>query len=447
MSQNATYPYAEGNLLEQPNTYFYSAYRGEQFLKAWRECRGNRLVGALGQGASTLPIETEADSAIEQMTVALEESLEESVNALAKLDKLVQSFEVTKRIFDNYTRDFRAVDKSRYHNIGSYALFSRLLNLAFKKTGCLTYLNAFLKCNDILNAVSLPSNIRCHLQVLFADEISHVDALIHQLAQPAVSKSSAAKPVLEAETRENASLRTIAGVIMIACASARSQAYIQTLLANGMVPERVIFLGPDKLSGPVAASYPRRWCGLMLPNLGESFSQTCASADIELCRIKSPDVNSDQVLQVLKETDASMVIYSGVGGQIVKRHILEAGPRFLHIHAGMLPAYRGSTTIYYSLLKGEPPSVSSIFLDVNIDTGPILKRATYQRPPVWMDVDNVYDSAIRADLLSRVMSDYQALGHLSPEMEQNPEVGRTYYVIHPVLKHIALLSINSQRTQ
>ena len=66
------------------------------------------------------------------------------------------------------------------------------------------------------------------------------------------------------------------------------------------------------------------------------------------------------------------------------------------------------------------------------------KGRHYPPPPGGFDVDYKYDRAIRADLLVEVLRSYGAEGALSPIPNTGP--GRTYYVIHPVLKHIALLS-------
>ena len=437
MTQQAIYPYASGDLLEERNTYFYSSYHGETLLEAWQMRRREVSVQA---GTDMLSAKTETDHLIMGLTKALDKSSQEATAALARLDRLVQRFEVTKRIFDGYDDAWRAVDRTRYHNAATYALFSGLLSLAFEKTGCLTYMNALLKCNDILNAIDLPPDVLAHLPPLFAKERAHAEKI--RAALPALASS-------EPETRSSDTRGTVTslapqvliGVIMIACASARSQAYIQAMLTKGMVPEEVIFLGPDKERGQSARPPARHWCGLTLPDLSESFSTTCAKSGIRVRTTTSADVNSDEVLHALKATNAHLVIYSGIGGQIVRKCILEAGPRFLHMHAGWLPEYRGSTTVYYSLLNRDLPGVSAIFLDVNIDTGPILKRQSYRAPPDWMDVDLVYDGAIRADLLCQLMKQYQEYGKLVSTAVQVPEIGRTYYVIHPVLKHIALLSI------
>ena len=444
MTQEALYPYASGNLLEERNTYFYSSYHGEALLEAWQVRRREGCEASVQADTNMLEAKTETDHLIISLTAALGQSSQEAKAALARLDWLVQRFEVTKRVFDGYNDAWRAVDRLRYHNGASYALLSDLLSRAFEKTRCLTYMNALLKCNDILNAIDLPSSVQAHLPSLFAKERAFAETLRADLPTAAAVSERAYKPRDASRSEAGSALKVLKGVIMIACASARSQAYIQAMLAKGMVPDKVIFLGPDKECGPSARPQPHKWCGLTLPDLSESFSSTCVKAGIRVRTTEASDVNSDEVLQALVETDAHLVIYSGIGGQIVRKRILEAGPRFLHMHAGWLPEYRGSTTVYYSLLNGDPPGVSAIFLDVSIDTGPILKRQTYPTPPSWMDVDLIYDGAIRADLLCQVMEQHQEQGTLVSKAVQDPDIGRIYYVIHPVLKHIALLSIGAR---
>lgn len=232
------------------------------------------------------------------------------------------------------------------------------------------------------------------------------------------------------------------GVVLLAAQTARSQAYIQALCAAGLRPESVILLDEDP--APAAAAGPARWQDLVLPDLGETVAATCARAGVPVVRCAGADVNADATVQALREAQAGIVIFSGSAGQIVSQRVLELGPRFLHLHSGWLPEYRGSTTLYYALLNGDPPAVTAIFLDASIDTGPVIARQAYPRPPRGMDVDRVYDAAIRADLLVRLMRGYAGSGTLEAAEAQRPDHGMTYYVIHPVLKHIALLSLQGE---
>jgi methionyl-tRNA formyltransferase len=170
--------------------------------------------------------------------------------------------------------------------------------------------------------------------------------------------------------------------------------------------------------------------------------QSCKRAGIPVASCSADDVNAEEIARCILNFAPRIVIYSGVGGGIVSEHMLGLGPRFLHMHSGWLPGYRGSTTLYYALLEGELPGVTALFLDRAIDSGPVVTKRHYPRPPPDIDVDRIYDPAIRADLLVRVMREYARSGALPPVEYQNPDEGVTYYVIHPVLKHLAILSLS-----
>ena len=49
-----SYPYAAGDLIETPNTYFYSQYGGRAFVTAWRDDR-NKVLRRLPEAVAPLP--------------------------------------------------------------------------------------------------------------------------------------------------------------------------------------------------------------------------------------------------------------------------------------------------------------------------------------------------------------------------------------------------------
>lgn len=433
------YPYTDGDLLVDRNTYFYSEFHGAPFLDAWQAQRAAVMSDLPPRGREAARGETSSAAMIRDIRVDLER--DECNTALALLDRLVQRFEVTKRIHDAYRPDWRAEDPTAFHHLPSYLLLADVLACAYERTGMLTYLNALLKCGDTLSSLrdSLDPAQRGLLADIFRRERSFVLGLSPGGGRGKVT-SGPATPVAP---RRRSEPLVLEGVAMIACASARSQAYLQALLARGMRPERVIFLGEDAVP-PEPTREAQSWNGLVLPDLGQTVAETCRAAGMPFARTPHPDINSEDAAELIAASGARFIIYSGIGGQIVSERILGIGPRFLHMHSGYLPAYRGSTTLYYAILNGDPPGVTAIFLDPGIDTGPIIERRRYPVPPEWMDVDRVYDSAIRADLLCAIMDRYSASGRIDVADVQSSEDGRTYFVIHPVLKHVALLSLGKQ---
>jgi methionyl-tRNA formyltransferase len=232
------------------------------------------------------------------------------------------------------------------------------------------------------------------------------------------------------------------GVVLLAAPGPRAKAYLQALMARKLAPTLVVIMHHKSVPGP--ASQPHEWQGILFPNYGETLETTCDKARIPWLQCPVTSVNDPELIQRLATTKARLIIYCGPGGQLAGEALLSIGIPFLHLHSGWLPDYRGSTTLYYALLEDRLPSVTAFLLDRTIDTGPILARRQYPRPPAGMDVDHCYDPAIRADLLVRIMEGFATEGALPAGTQQSATEGRTYYVIHPILKHIALLSISAK---
>jgi len=237
------------------------------------------------------------------------------------------------------------------------------------------------------------------------------------------------------------------GVLFLAARTARSQAYAQCMAAHGLDPEQVLIYGSKNGGRPgQGVGIPRENLDQagFVPDLSVSLQDSCQSRAWNITTLGSESVNSAEVAQKLGEMSPKLVVYSGYGGEIVSPELLGLNTPFLHIHGGWLPDYRGSTTIYYSILQERNCSASAILLSSDIDTGPIIARETYPAPPAGVDVDYVYDSAIRADLLVKVLGDYARQGEWRALRSQTADEGRDYYVIHPVLKHLAMLAMGNR---
>ena len=175
----------------------------------------------------------------------------------------------------------------------------------------------------------------------------------------------------------------------------------------------------------------------------EPITVTLDNSEIEYEICPSKDVNSAEVIERLKARPEKYFVYSGVGGAILRKDILCLGKMFLHIHPGIVPDYKGSTTIYYSILEEDNCGASAFFLDENIDTGALIRMKEFAKPIDGEIIDYIYDPYIRSDLLLEVIREYVNKGKFIQE-QQKAEAGETYFIIHPVLKHIAILSCNDE---
>ena len=235
------------------------------------------------------------------------------------------------------------------------------------------------------------------------------------------------------------------GVVFLAADTMRSRAYAQAMAARGWrVKSSLIVCAPTRQPGQAEGSGVRSGMvdGLYLPDLSIPLPQSCASLSEAVDSIDTGSVNAPEVASWLVSQQPELVVYSGFGGELVKDHILDAGGPLLHMHSGWLPEYRGSTTLYYSYLAEGRCGVSAILLDRLIDTGAIVGRRHYPPPPPGIDVDYLYDAAIRADLLTSMLQHWADHGRLPDAMPQDHDAGNVYYIIHPLLKHIALDAIH-----
>ncbi|RYH01063.1 hypothetical protein EU805_15810 [Salipiger sp. IMCC34102] len=240
----------------------------------------------------------------------------------------------------------------------------------------------------------------------------------------------------------------LTGVSMICTDTTRSRAYVQNLARADLRPERVLLLsqtGSD-LPGQSRAPLPDRpdaaerdplWtAGHFDPN--SVLEDDIAVLGAPLGRIPSTNINDPDTIAAVSDLPGHTVIYSGYGGQILRRPVLSTGKRFLHVHGGYLPDFRGSTTNYYSMIEEDTLGASAIFLTEEIDAGPILARRRFTAPPDRTGIDHLHDSAARARVLCDVLAGFAATGDWPRAPIDPAGRGRTYYVIHPVLKHLAI---------
>ena len=218
---------------------------------------------------------------------------------------------------------------------------------------------------------------------------------------------------------------------LILAATPRSFEYIKTIHNIDAVIEKV-FLLDDFSHLPGQRKIDAN--GLMSNNILDF----CSYKEIEVCRCEA-DVNSLETLLKIKKTVSDLIIYSGYGGQIINNALLNLNKKILHIHAGSLPDYRGSTTIYYTVLNKHKCGVTAILLDKNIDTGIIVGEMEFSNPEPGVDYDYDVDINYRVQLLSKVARYYKENGCFKSYTKQDLNKGKTYYVAHPVLRHIAIL--------
>lgn len=173
-------------------------------------------------------------------------------------------------------------------------------------------------------------------------------------------------------------------------------------------------------------------CGF---DISKSVSDTLNETKLEFTEFNFVDINHSELINFLKKDPLDYCIFTG--GGILKKEILSTGIKFIHSHPGILPHYRGSTCFYYSIINEDRCGATVYVMNEGIDTGKIIYQKIFNKP-THIFVDDIYDPHIRAETLVDVFRNN--LLSKKEHYDQKSDDGETYHIIHPVLKHIAILS-------
>jgi len=191
----------------------------------------------------------------------------------------------------------------------------------------------------------------------------------------------------------------------------RSLFYVRELKKNNLYPEHIIYLDNEKNKN-------------YLTEIKKYFSK-----NIKIYKSKKLSKKVCNFLLNLKE---DFIIYSSYPGDIVKNEQLLDKKKLLHSHSGKLPEFKGSTTIYYSILMLNKIFCSTIIMNKKIDEGKILYVNEYSMPKNMFSIDKNFDSKIRAQNMIYVLKNFNKLKKITTKSKRNFH----YYVIHPFLRSI-----------
>ncbi len=149
------------------------------------------------------------------------------------------------------------------------------------------------------------------------------------------------------------------------------------------------------------------------------------------------DLNSRQCRSVLSRLEPDIAIIGEAG--LLCPDIFSI-PRFgtLNMHPGMLPDYRGLSSVWWAVYEGGQTGATLHFVDRNIDTGPIVSRRAV--PPLPGDT---FESLQRRIVDTNLDMVVQALHRLSrerflPAVPQPSFAGKTYHAMPLELRRTAV---------
>lgn len=178
------YTYSDNDLIEAPNHYSYTKFHGVPFFEHWRASRSrfiqeNKDFAALPElrPLTLAQLDFQDDTILESsqvlFTLLTNLNNDRDYHRLApKLHLLLKRFEVTKKIYEGFTANFRAEDKTKCRNFDSYLLSSDLFAKSYRLSAEIPYLNGLLKINDTLCSQfnNLNQNQRAYLSKLLLEE-------------------------------------------------------------------------------------------------------------------------------------------------------------------------------------------------------------------------------------------------------------------------------------
>jgi methionyl-tRNA formyltransferase len=92
-----------------------------------------------------------------------------------------------------------------------------------------------------------------------------------------------------------------------------------------------------------------------------------------LCLFQPENINSESAIEKIKVFKPDLIILIAYG-QILSREILKIPPRgCLNVHPSLLPYYKGSAPIQWTIIRGEQETgISFLFMNEKIDAGDII---------------------------------------------------------------------------
>lgn len=249
--------------------------------------------------------------------------------------------------------------------------------------------------------------------------------------------------------------------------SLRSRAYLQKMLKNSLAPKCVVFFDKKKKpkgeapKGLIDRAFKERKYFLYDASLKESslrpggeaaarkyatfdpdetILETASKHGIPAIAVSAPDINDPAVMDALKGTGPTYFVFGG--GGILKKDILGMGKKFIHIHPGWVPDFRGSHCVEWSVLLSEGCAVTAFIMNELIDGGEIIAKRRFGFPELENgNIPPLFSPHMRSELLVDILKEYALKGRFEVRTQDMSE-GETYYKMHPALANLVFYRLS-----
>lgn len=432
------YPFTTPKQQAEPMPYPFVEYQGNRFIQAYLHSRGSFLDTFDTNLVSPQP--PSADYRLVRRELALGE-----VETSRILDAVRDDEEILKRLrkkveLRKLKNKYSGAELCAIDGIDAdtkiYCRLAQALGDHYHSTHNLQSLSTLLKVNDnILSKISFqkdfPSEEASITAIAFHQELDAIKHLYHSLhVRPLTELLSSADFDIDKSTLQK---KVVPHLGLIAQDGVRSRAYVQGLFNAGFKPASAIILGED-ICAPGQSSLEKTIPGAGYFNADKNLLASLQEENIPYRVVSARSFNDAAAIEALSAADANYYIFSGSG--ILKDEILSTGKKLIHIHPGKLPEYRGSTTFLYSLLAEGQCAATGFIMNKGIDAGDIIASREFPPPAPNVDISRIYDPYIRSQVLVEVVRQLAEKGTLIGERQKLG--GETYYMIHPVLRTLAI---------
>ena len=219
----------------------------------------------------------------------------------------------------------------------------------------------------------------------------------------------------------------------------RGLMYLEAFVRNGVIPNIVIIQGEiqSEINKRQSDNFWKKYVKYL--DINKTLEYYLSELSIDSVQLRSSDVNCEEMRGIVVDRPERYFIFSG--GGIIGQPLFNTGKRFIHIHSGVLPEFRGSTCYYYSILKKNQCGASAFFMQRKLDSGEVITNKLFEVPSIpeedWIFFDLLYDPWIRAELLFEIIKSYKEKRVFNSNPQEAAK-GEMYFIIHPVLKNLAI---------
>lgn len=227
--------------------------------------------------------------------------------------------------------------------------------------------------------------------------------------------------------------------------STRASAYLNSFEQLNILPQEIIIM--KKYYAPSVNlkredkkyKYSRDYFPL-----NYNYKKLASYPGVKVYKVNSDNINSTILINTLKKCINKNFIFSG--GGILQKEVLSLNKKFIHIHPGSVPEFRGSTCFYYSILNKNKLGCSAFYMNNMIDHGNVIDIFNFKfNLQILKDqtlfLDYIFDPFVRSLALKKILT-YITKGKKIPNIAQKCKKSlQPYFIAHPLIRLFCIKKI------